>query len=488
MAPFKCLLPVCAVIVSGSVQAADLPVLKAAPVEYVRICSTHGAGFFYVPGTDSCLRISARFRADFRYLEPFTRARDSIGLRARGRINFDHRTTTDYGQLRTYIRYEIDRNSGVFNGNGDIETNPKLQEGFIQFGGLTAGRVTSFFSDVDVPAPNFGDLRFDDPANADVDLIAYTYTFGNGFSATLSLEDGLSRRINNDLVFAQLGVAGVPALFAPIPFTYGGNRVPDLVANVRYTGSWGGAQLSGVVHQIRDVAAGLTTAGGATVPVVNPISGLPNPTFADTEYGFGLAFNLYVDLPFLGAADVAWLSATYTDGAVGYINAGQASPIGQPADGNGTIGAGPLSLPFTDAFVDPFTGEFKTNKAYGVAGGVNHYWTPNWQTNVFGSWMRFDAPAVGQVVVPTNAATLAAGVAGTLAGVVDFNEYRIGTNTIWSPVTGLRFGLEALYTRVDPRGRVAVPLTNVAGDASGFFKPTGSGDIWEGRFRVQRDF
>ena len=94
MAPFKCLLPVCAVIVSGSVQAADLPVLKAAPVEYVRICSTHGAGFFYVPGTDSCLRISARFRADFRYLEPFTRARDSIGTRARGRINFDHRTTT----------------------------------------------------------------------------------------------------------------------------------------------------------------------------------------------------------------------------------------------------------------------------------------------------------------------------------------------------------------------------------------------------------
>ena len=44
-------------------------------------------------------------------------------------------------------------------------------------------------------------------------------------------------------------------LFAPIPFTYGGDRVPDIVANVRYTGTWGGAQLSGAVHQIRDVAA-----------------------------------------------------------------------------------------------------------------------------------------------------------------------------------------------------------------------------------------
>ena len=49
-------------------QAADLPSVKAAPVEYVRVCSTYGAGFFYVPGTDSCLRISGRLRADYRYI------------------------------------------------------------------------------------------------------------------------------------------------------------------------------------------------------------------------------------------------------------------------------------------------------------------------------------------------------------------------------------------------------------------------------------
>ena len=93
-------------------QAADLPVKKAAPVEYVRVCSTYGAGFFYVPGTDSCLRISGRLRVDSGYLEPFSRADDAIGIRVRGRVNFDHRTATPYGLLRTYIRYEIDRNSG----------------------------------------------------------------------------------------------------------------------------------------------------------------------------------------------------------------------------------------------------------------------------------------------------------------------------------------------------------------------------------------
>jgi len=37
-------------------QAADLPV-KAKPVEYVKVCSLYGAGFYYMPGTDMCIKI-----------------------------------------------------------------------------------------------------------------------------------------------------------------------------------------------------------------------------------------------------------------------------------------------------------------------------------------------------------------------------------------------------------------------------------------------
>ncbi len=472
----------------ASAYAADLPVMKAAPVEYVRVCSTYGVGFFYVPGTDSCLRIGARVRADYLYLEPFTRAQDATGFRARGRLNIDHRTMTAYGLLRTYIRYEIDHNTGAFTGTGQVTTNPKLRQAFIQFGGLTAGRALSFFSEPDLPVPNFGDLRFDDPSNADTNLLAYTFSFGNGFSATLSLEDNIERRVNNNLVFPLFGSGATTPVFAPIPFTYGGERVPDVVANLRYTGTWGGAQLSGALHQIRDVAAGLSTVDGVTVPVINPITGLPNPTYADTDYGFALALNAFANLPFLGPGDSAWMSTTYTDGAVGYLNAGLTGPIGAPASGEGTISAGPLVLPFSDAFVDPFTGDFKTNKAYAIAGGLNHNWSSTWQTNVFGSWMRFDAPAVARYAVPVTAATLATGTAGTVTGIVDFNEYRIGTNTIWTPVKDLQLGAEILYTRLDPRGRVAVPLTDAAGNPTGRFKSTSSEDFWEARLRVQRDF
>ena len=50
-------------------QAADLPIKKAAPIEYVRVCSAYGAGFFYIPGTDTCLRVSGRARFEVGYNE-----------------------------------------------------------------------------------------------------------------------------------------------------------------------------------------------------------------------------------------------------------------------------------------------------------------------------------------------------------------------------------------------------------------------------------
>src|SRR5829696_4865323 len=93
-------------------QAADLPVRKAAAVEYVRVCSTYGAGFFYVPGTESCLKIGGRVRADAIYREPANRVQDAFGIRVRGRIQLDHRTATAYGLLRTFVRFEITRDSG----------------------------------------------------------------------------------------------------------------------------------------------------------------------------------------------------------------------------------------------------------------------------------------------------------------------------------------------------------------------------------------
>ncbi|HVV41347.1 MAG TPA: porin, partial [Nitrobacter sp.] len=50
-------------IAAGGAQAADLPV-KAKAVEYVRVCSLYGAGFYYIPGTDTCIKLGGYLRVD----------------------------------------------------------------------------------------------------------------------------------------------------------------------------------------------------------------------------------------------------------------------------------------------------------------------------------------------------------------------------------------------------------------------------------------
>ena len=394
-------------------QAADLPSKKAAPVEYVRVCSAHGAGFFYIPGTETCLRVSGRVRAEYRYVEPLARAEDSIGFRARGRLNIDSRTNTAYGTLRAFIRYEITRNTGVY-GTG---VSADVSQAFVQFGGLTAGRAPSFFVNQDLPSTNWSTVNFYD--FPDTNLLAYTFTFGNGFSASLSLEDGIVTRASN-------------------AFAYAGERMPDVVANVKYAGTWGSAQLSGVVHQLR-----------GTVVDRNNIGVVP-----DTTYGFAVSGQVGVNLPMLGAGDSMWLAATYADGALGYLGYGSTNGVGEISGRN-------YALTVAEAYVDP-TGDIDTGRGWQVFGGLTHYWTPQIRQSVYGSYARVEYAKSAPI------------------GLVDFNEWRVGSNVIWRPVSGLDIGVEVLYANLDPRGRVVVD--QISG------RTVGSSDIWEGRLRIQRDF
>ncbi len=51
------------VAVAGA-QAADMPV-KAKPVQYVKICTLYGSGYYYIPGSDICIKIGGYVRADY---------------------------------------------------------------------------------------------------------------------------------------------------------------------------------------------------------------------------------------------------------------------------------------------------------------------------------------------------------------------------------------------------------------------------------------
>ncbi|MFC4315020.1 porin, partial [Rhizobium alvei] len=54
-------------VVSGA-QAADAVVAaEPEPMEYVKVCDAYGTGFFYIPGTETCLKIGGQFRYEKKF-------------------------------------------------------------------------------------------------------------------------------------------------------------------------------------------------------------------------------------------------------------------------------------------------------------------------------------------------------------------------------------------------------------------------------------
>src|SRR5580700_7123541 len=103
---------VASMLAMGGAQAADLPV-KAKAVEYVRVCSLYGAGFFYIPGTDTCIKIGGYLRTDVTINgqtggAPYwsgggaydERYRNEYNDYSRFALTMDARTATEYGVVR----------------------------------------------------------------------------------------------------------------------------------------------------------------------------------------------------------------------------------------------------------------------------------------------------------------------------------------------------------------------------------------------------
>lgn len=424
---------VAALMTVPAALAADLPIAKSAPVEYVRVCSTHGEGFFYVPGTDTCLRIGGYVRAEFGYAQPKGgtvietdsagnvtaawkdgREQDATGFHARGRLDVDVRSPTDYGTLRAFLRYEIDKNTGIFDAS---DTGALLEQAYIQFAGITAGHATSFFDFYanDLNWANGFESSFG--SDTSINLFAYTATFGEGFSATLSLEDANTRRVNPDVYDA------------------GGQRVPDIVANLNVEQDWGSAQLSGALHQLNSAS------------IYAPWGGQWGQR-VDTTYGWAVQGGVKLDLSALAAGDVLWLQAAYTEGALGYI-------------GVDDIAYADYTSFVTDGAI--INGDIKKTRGWNATAAFLHYWQPAVRQSLFGSYtgVSYDN------AVKTDYADLR-----------NFDAWSVGSNVIWSPVSAFDIGVEVLYSRVERKTFQNEILT----------RGLKSEDVVTSRVRLQRDF
>jgi hypothetical protein len=268
------------VAASWGAQAADLPV-KARPVEYVKVCSAYGAGFYYIPGTDICLRVGGYIWSEWELQDNGNQVSDTPGslspahvddrnhsdITSRTRVVYinDARTATPYGTLRAYTAVGVNFTSpGVGPAQGGAANAALYPERFfIQLGGWTFGYVGSFF---DFSA-GFAMTTLQSFSLKWTTAWAYTAQMGNGLSATLSVEDASARRNAVTVVFGALPAASCGAGAGNAPGyagatnaalagglgtnCYGGLSSPDIVGNLRVDGGWGSAQISGLLHQIR---------------------------------------------------------------------------------------------------------------------------------------------------------------------------------------------------------------------------------------------
>ncbi|MCJ2123605.1 porin [Methylobacterium sp. J-077] len=512
----------------GAAHAADLPDKTAAPIAYVRVCSAFGAGFFYIPGTDTCLRISGRARFEGGYITAYTRqagtnSGDTSGYRGLLRFNLDARTQTAYGTLRAFVRLDAGSRAGA-SGVGRSGTQERIglayaatgvdqvarvqqvvnvDKAFIQFAGLTAGRASSFF---DFYAHDFE--MSGSTAGSDVgstNLLAYTATFGNGLSATLSIEDPVFRRTP---IFAPSGGAapvspvfvgytrGAPSSFANID-SIQRERLPDFVGALRLDQAWGSAQVSAATHELNVGTIAIGT--GSTVSVAH----------TNSVQGWAVQGGLKINAPFVTPGDALYLQGAYGDGAQFYT--GYSAFSGSASPNAATIQGQKFNQYFSDATINPFTGQLQTSQSVTAVASYLHYWSPDWRSAVFGSYgaqsfsrsaRLAQGAAYGLVGSGVITGSNAVGVPGTRfyqlsQALRDTYEFVTGASLIWSPVKDLDIGVEGYYTQIGlNRGRAIdqdkspTAYANVAAINAGSFVPrTATQDsVSQIRLRVQRDF
>ena len=402
------------IVAVATAQAADLPTRKAAPVEYVRVCNVGGITGWTLPGSDTCLKLSGFITGQFvggnlsteynygqvgnlftggapgvgatitgvpagaaaaltalggidnrntqRVLLAASPAqqntnfyRNQTGWSTRANLSLDVASNTAWGPLIGHAEIQGDASNGLDPIQGGSVNNLfYINTAYITWAGITAGKAQSFFSFIgggDNYANIFSPDRkgFNEPL-----LLAYTASFGGGFTATLSAESpggvgasGGGTDANGGYFQTNMGPGS--GSFNPSMITYGGQKWPDIVGALHVKQGWGEAQVSGVIHNVNvsanDFDGDVVGAGcGALVAVVCDGQ--------QSKVGWALDAGVKINLQGWGGmfapGDDFVLSGAYSQSAIIYsgINDGMWSENGQ-VNGNGQPMLG------ADAFFNP---------------------------------------------------------------------------------------------------------------------------------------
>jgi hypothetical protein len=481
------------VAMSGA-QAADLPV-KAKPVEYVRICSLYGAGFWYIPGTDTCIKLGGYLRAEVAVntnsvytgnttppAGAFNRMTNGYTWRSREDLNIDTRTATEYGVVRTFFDATFTWTDDQYTQSGTVPGSTVYSQlgatgvgapgnansgatsfgqlgvyyAFIQFAGFTMGKAVSAFDApfVNYPGNNFDGLVGGGGTITGVNQFTYTAEFGGGWSGTLSVQD--------QVAYYQAGVNNISAGGAFGTSDFANTVAPDVVAALQVSQVWGTAKFSVAAHDNH-------------VAYYGPTEFFGHP---DDKWGFAVQGALSLKTDWIAAGDTLNVSGVYTDGATRYNFQNLAAGYGAWQ----TYGSSNVAYQSVGFGVAPDTlfalgTQQQLVQTWGMRGAYNHNWNPYWNSAIYGAWaeVRYSdgakALVCGGVVNGLAFAGSFRAIGNAAAGGVttcnpDFSVAQLGFITRWTPVKNLTFSGDFVWSHLDQNMTGFVTAPN-----AGAFKP-----------------
>ena len=502
----------------------------------MKVCSLYGDGFYYIPGTQTCLKIGGFLRTEVDFhaggsFTPFfatnglqTRANDATTTRARGVITLDTREQTSWGTLRSYIAggWQYTSNDAptlslagaavASTGGGaspanSNNSNAYLLRAFIQWGGFTFGKTASFYDFFNTSKYSHQtNFLYQDYAGVGVFTYGYTQLLGNGVAANIALQDPTN--FEHPIVDVSNTNAAGTAFVADNPFQVGatgptnsgftnaGFVVPDIVASLRVDQAWGGAQIAAILHDDRANA------------YLNPGNGIIDTTAHPSDrWGYGISGGLELNLPWAKGDSFAMTSQYCVGDSESCINNSGArlADLFWGRKSGGKIGL---------AWVDDAYFANNTNTAFGgvqtglqlptvwnIWAAIQHYWTPDVRTSLYGGYATYKANSSAvdaSFCAPLNAGhTLNNGGGATLtatpgavsaSGCADWAAWAIGSRTVWNPVRNLDIGVDVLYSALTKSAFQGATLVFRPAQAPLERLTAGSSNIVAGIVRVQYNF
>jgi hypothetical protein len=346
------------------------------------------------------------------------------------------------------------RTKGVLTSNDGAQalghaSGTTLESAFIRFAGFTFGASRDNFSTM--PSLTYGAGHWASFANGAKQL-AYTHVFGGGFSATLALQDHLDTTVGG----ATAPNVHLTANAGGNPY-YVHNSIPQINARLDWQQGWGEINLTGAWARINAANVG-----------VQPPAAAANFD-ADTNV-WAIGGTLRINLPMLASGSQLWLTAAYADGMTEYTT--NWTSVKTTAY-NRDVGGYTMNHPSYTFERVGGVDRIDTVKSWNIAALLQHFWTPQYRSVVWGSYGSLNAPLLAETRAWNG-----------LNSFGDAKVWNIGTNFAWLPTRDFEIGVEVIYARVSQN------INAAAAAAPAFPALTGkaSDSNVTGRLRVERNF